>query len=131
LAGTLACAILTLGFGGAVTAQEPASIKVGYAISKTGPNAGGANITQIPNYQLWVKEVNDKGGLMVGGKRVKIEVIEYDDRSSSEEAVKAVERPDRAGQGRPALPARGAPASTWRLVPSSINTATRNSPSAR
>ena len=93
-AGALACAILTLGFAGAVTAQEPASIKVGYAISKTGPNAGGANITQIPNYQLWVKEVNDKGGLMLKsiGKRVKIEVIEYDDRSNSEEAVKAVER---------------------------------------
>src|SRR5215813_389747 len=93
-AGTLACAILTLSLGGAVTAQEPASIKVGYAISKTGPNAGGANITQIPNYQLWVKEVNDKGGLMLKsvGKRVPIEVIEYDDRSNSEEAVRAVER---------------------------------------
>ena len=87
-AGTLACAILTLGLGEAVTAQEPTSIKVGYAISKTGPNAGGANITQIPNYQLWVKEVNDKGGLMLKsiGKRVPIEVIEYDDRSNSEEA---------------------------------------------
>src|SRR5215468_5714003 len=93
-AGTLACAIMTLGLGGAVTAQEPTSIKVGYAISKTGPNAGGANITQIPNYQLWVKEVNDKGGLMLKsiGRRVPIEVIEYDDRSNSEEAVRAVER---------------------------------------
>jgi branched-chain amino acid transport system substrate-binding protein len=93
-AGTLACAILTLGLGEAVTAQEPTSIKVGYAISKTGPNAGGANITQIPNYQLWVKEVNDKGGLMLKsiGKRVPIEVTEYDDRSNSEEAVRAVER---------------------------------------
>jgi len=70
------------------------SIKIGYAISKTGPNAGGANITQIPNYQLWVKEVNDKGGLMLSslGKRLPIEVIEYDDRSNSEEAVRAVER---------------------------------------
>lgn len=74
----------------AALAQE--KIKIGWAISKTGPNAGGANITQIPNYQLWVKEVNDKGGLMLGGKRVPIEVIEYDDRSNSEEAVRAVER---------------------------------------
>ena len=67
-------------------------IKIGYAISKTGPNAGGATITQIPNYEMWVKEVNDKGGLMIGGKRVPIEVVEYDDRSNSEEAVRAVER---------------------------------------
>lgn len=82
--------------GLAVAAFQPAlaqdKIKIGYAISKTGPNAGGANITQIPNYQLWIKELNDKGGLMIGGKRVPVEVIEYDDRSNSEEAVRAVER---------------------------------------
>ncbi|TAJ28118.1 MAG: twin-arginine translocation pathway signal protein [Reyranella sp.] len=67
-------------------------VKIGYAISKTGPNAGGATITQIPNYEMWVKDVNAKGGLMIGGKRVPIEVVEYDDRSNSEEAVRAVER---------------------------------------
>jgi len=67
-------------------------VKIGYAISKTGPNAGGASITQIPNYEMWVKDVNAKGGLMIGGKRVPVEVIEYDDRSNSEEAVRAVER---------------------------------------
>lgn len=31
----------------------PEKIKIGWAISKTGPNAGGANITQIPNYQVF------------------------------------------------------------------------------
>jgi branched-chain amino acid transport system substrate-binding protein len=67
-------------------------VKIGYAISKTGPNAGGASITQIPNYEMWVKDVNAKGGLLIGGKRVPIEVVEYDDRSNSEEAVRAVER---------------------------------------
>lgn len=77
-------------------AVAPASaqdkVKIGYAISKTGPNAGGASITQIPNYEMWVKDVNAKGGLLIGGKRVPIEVVEYDDRSNSEEAVRAVER---------------------------------------
>jgi branched-chain amino acid transport system substrate-binding protein len=79
---------------GAQAQQAPKTIKIGYAISKTGPNAGGANITQIPNYQLWVKEVNDKGGLMLKayGKRIPIEVVEYDDRSNSDEVVRAVER---------------------------------------
>lgn len=91
-------AALAVGLAGALTlaashqAAAQDKIKIGYAISKTGPNAGGANITQIPNYQLWFKELNDKGGLMIGGKRVPIEVIEYDDRSNSEEAVRAVER---------------------------------------
>ena len=88
LSAVLAAGIL--GAAGMAAAQD--KIKIGYAISKTGPNAGGANITQIPNYQLWVKEVNDKGGLKVGSKRIPIEVIEYDDRSNSEEAVRAVER---------------------------------------
>ena len=75
---------------GFAAAQD--KIKIGYAISKSGPNAGGANITQIPNYEMWVKEVNAKGGLMLSGKRVPIEVIEYDDRSTAEEAIRAVER---------------------------------------
>ena len=75
-------------------AQAPTSIKVGYAVSKTGPYAGGAGITTIPNYQVWVKDVNDAGGIMLSsaGKRVPLEVTEYDDRSNSEEAVKAIER---------------------------------------
>lgn len=79
---------------GSAAAQDMKSVKIGYAISKTGPNAGGANVTQIPNYQLWVKEVNDKGGLMLSSlkRRVPIEIVEYDDRSNSEEAVRAFER---------------------------------------
>lgn len=71
---------------------QDATIKIGYAIAKTGPNAPGAGITTLPNYQLWVKDVNDAGGIQVGDKKMKIEVVEYDDRSSSEEAVRAVER---------------------------------------
>lgn len=88
----LAAAMLVGGclLGHAAEAQD--KLTIGYAISKTGPFAGGASITTLPNYQLWVKEVNAAGGLMLGGKRVPIEVVEYDDRSNSEEAVKAVER---------------------------------------
>src|SRR5262245_1907947 len=74
------------------TAQAQDTVKIGYAIAKTGPNAPGAGVTTLPNYQLWVKDVNDAGGLNVGGKKMKIEVVEYDDRSQSEEAVRAVER---------------------------------------
>lgn len=89
-----AAAIAALALAGGAGAQDIKSIKIGYAISKTGPNAGGAATTNIPQYEMWVKEVNAKGGLMLKsvGKRVPIEVIEYDDRSNSEEAVRAVER---------------------------------------
>lgn len=74
------------------TAQAQTSVKIGYAISRTGPAAGGAAVTSIPNYELWVKEVNAAGGLKLGDKRVPIEVVQYDDRSSAEEAAKALER---------------------------------------
>lgn len=76
----------------AVRAQAPAAVRIGYAVSKTGPNAGGASITTIPNYELWVREVNAAGGLRLGDARVPIQVTEYDDRSVSEDAVRAVER---------------------------------------
>jgi branched-chain amino acid transport system substrate-binding protein len=68
------------------------SVKIGYAISRTGPNAGGVAVTTLPNYTMWVKEVNAAGGLKLGDKRVPIEVVEYDDRSSAEEAARALER---------------------------------------
>ena len=87
-----ASALLATGACGAL-AQEKASVKIGYAISKTGPNAGGAGITTLPNYQLWIKDVNDAGGLeMPDGKKLPVEIVEYDDRSSSEELVRAIER---------------------------------------
>jgi branched-chain amino acid transport system substrate-binding protein len=86
-------ALAVTGLGTSALAQDKTSVRIGYAISKTGPNAGGAGITTLPNYQLWVKDVNDAGGLeMPDGKKLPIEVIEYDDRSSSEEVVRAVER---------------------------------------
>lgn len=74
--------------------QTPKSIKIGYAISKTGPGALGAAITELSHYRLWVKDVNAAGGIMLSsiGKRVPIEVIEYDDHSNLDDAVKAITR---------------------------------------
>ncbi|WP_316181456.1 MULTISPECIES: amino acid ABC transporter substrate-binding protein [unclassified Bradyrhizobium] len=86
-------AAIAAGFAvSAAQAQSQDKIRIGYAISKTGPYAGGAGITTLPNYQLWVKDVNAAGGIKLGDKRLPVEIVEYDDRSSSEEAVKAIER---------------------------------------
>jgi branched-chain amino acid transport system substrate-binding protein len=89
---TLGAGAAVLGAPAIVRSQTPSTIKVGWAISKTGPFAGGASITQWPNYQLWIKDVNDAGGIRLGGRRVLLESIEYDDRSQSEEAIRACER---------------------------------------
>jgi branched-chain amino acid transport system substrate-binding protein len=64
---------LRLAIAAAIVASAPGfaaaqdKVRVGYAISKSGPNAGGATITQIPNYEMWVKDVNAKGRLMLSG----------------------------------------------------------------
>ncbi|HZJ10640.1 MAG TPA: amino acid ABC transporter substrate-binding protein [Trueperaceae bacterium] len=91
--GLLLAVVLTTGTAFAQD-EAPESIKIGYAISKSGPFVGGASVTTLPNYQLWVHDVNERGGILLSeyGVRVPIEVIEYDDRSSSEEAIQAVQR---------------------------------------
>ncbi|MGV3573949.1 MAG: amino acid ABC transporter substrate-binding protein [Devosia sp.] len=75
-------------------AQDRTAIRIGYAVSKTGANAGGAGISTIPNYLLWVDDVNKAGGLELSklGVTLPLEVTEYDDRSSAEETVRAIER---------------------------------------
>jgi branched-chain amino acid transport system substrate-binding protein len=87
-----AVALATALLGSGAQAQD--TIRIGWAISKTGPFAAGAGVTTLPNYQVWVKDVNDAGGIMLKstGKKAKLEIIEYDDRSNSEEMIKAVER---------------------------------------
>lgn len=86
-AAATAMAAPALGQSGA-----PAEIRIGYAISKTGAYAGGASTTVLPNYQMWAADVQKAGGIEIGGKRVPVKFFEYDDRSNSEEAVRAVER---------------------------------------
>jgi branched-chain amino acid transport system substrate-binding protein len=75
-------------------ADAPKSIRIGYAISLSGVNAQGAGVTTLPGYKLWVKDVNDKGGIMVKefGKRIPIEVTEYDDTSSAETMLRLEEK---------------------------------------
>jgi len=73
-------------------AQSDAPIRIGYAISRTGPFAPGAQATQEPSYLLWAEQVNAAGGLNVKGQKRKIELISYDDRSEVETIVRTFEK---------------------------------------
>jgi branched-chain amino acid transport system substrate-binding protein len=87
----LAAATATLAISsGSAFAQE--TIKLGASAPKSGPLAGGAAMTHWPNIQLWMKEVNAKGGLKVGDKQMKVELVEYDDKTNGEEAIKNIQR---------------------------------------
>lgn len=85
-AATLAGVLMA---GGAY-AQEV--IKLGASAPKSGPLAGGAEVSHWPAIKLWLHDVNARGGIDVGGKKMPVEVIEYDDRTSGEEAIKNIQR---------------------------------------
>ncbi|MFD0917137.1 amino acid ABC transporter substrate-binding protein [Pseudahrensia aquimaris] len=68
------------------------TIRLGAVAPKTGPLAGGATVTQWPTIKLWVEQTNEAGGLMVDGKKMKIDLIEYDDQTNPGETIKAVQR---------------------------------------
>lgn len=74
-----------------VHGQERKSIKIGYTISLNSP---GAVVNPLNNYRLWFREINDAGGILLSsiGKRVPVEVIEYDDRGNLDDAVKGADR---------------------------------------
>ncbi len=67
-------------------------IKIGSVAPKSGALAGGATVTQWPNVELWSKQVNAAGGINVGGKKMMVEVIEYDDKTNPAEHIKAAQR---------------------------------------
>jgi len=67
-------------------------VRIGYAIARTGPWTGGAQISQEPNYLLWAEQVNAAGGLDVKGVRRPVELVSSDDRSDIETCVRSYEK---------------------------------------
>src|SRR5439155_14803534 len=75
------------------SAQSDApTIKIGYAISRTGHFAPGAQATQEPSYILCAEQVNAAGGINVKGQKRKVELISYDDRREFETIVRTLEK---------------------------------------
>lgn len=92
---TTAGAVLAAGLAAGLMASSAFAqdtIKIGASGPKTGPLAGGGAVTYWPAIQLWVHDVNERGGIDVGGTKMKVELIEYDDKTSNEEAIKNYQR---------------------------------------
>jgi branched-chain amino acid transport system substrate-binding protein len=71
---------------------QAAPVRVGYAIARTGPWTGGAQVSQEPNFLLWAEQQNAAGGLDVKGVKRQIELISSDDRSDVETVVRTYEK---------------------------------------
>jgi branched-chain amino acid transport system substrate-binding protein len=82
-------------FGAAVNAAPAKDkIRIGWVTSLSGPYASGVPVTYGMVYDLWLEEVNAKGGIMVKqfGKRLPVEFVKYDDKSDVGAMTKLVEK---------------------------------------
>ncbi|MBK8065089.1 MAG: amino acid ABC transporter substrate-binding protein [Betaproteobacteria bacterium] len=86
LAAALLAAALTAG-----TASAQDVIRIGAPLPLTGPLAPDA-AKQQQGYNLWAETANKAGGINVGGKRMKVEIVYVDYQSNTPRAVQAAER---------------------------------------
>jgi branched-chain amino acid transport system substrate-binding protein len=75
--------VVLIGVVGATDSSAKDKIVIGQAIALSGPLAGGVEIAGGKIYELWVEEVNKKGGIYVKeyGKKLPVELKRYDDKS--------------------------------------------------
>jgi hypothetical protein len=73
---TISCAAISLlAAAGTAAAQTGDTIKIGMAVSSTGNFALAAQSGER-GAKIWVDDVNRRGGIELGGKKYKIELIE-------------------------------------------------------
>ncbi len=75
------------GVGGALAAE----VKFGAALPLTGPLATEGKKQQA-GYEIWRERVNKAGGINVGGKKMKVQIVYYDYESKTPTATKLAER---------------------------------------
>jgi len=66
-------------------------LRIGAAVSLTGAFAREGELTR-DGYQFWVEKVNAAGGIKVGDKQYRVELIVYDDRSDPQTSVRLTTR---------------------------------------
>ena len=78
----------------AASEKAPDKILFGNPIALSGMSSAGAMMSQIRAYDMWVEEVNAKGGIYVKeyGKKIPVKIIRYDDKSDVGTSVKLTEK---------------------------------------
>jgi branched-chain amino acid transport system substrate-binding protein len=84
----LLCGLLGLG----ACQPPPAEIKIGVLAILSGSDREASGIPTVNTAQLAVKQVNDAGGLEVGGRKYKITLVIADDGNTPESAVAAAKK---------------------------------------
>jgi branched-chain amino acid transport system substrate-binding protein len=84
-------ALAAAGVAVAANAFAQQTIRIGAPLPITGPLAPEA-VKQQRGYDLWAEQVNKAGGINVGGKRMKVEIVYQDYQSNTPRAVQSAER---------------------------------------
>jgi branched-chain amino acid transport system substrate-binding protein len=90
IAGPLLLAVAAL-VGQASAASADEVIRFGAPLPITGPLAPEA-VKQQMGYNLWAEEANKAGGINVGGKKYKVEIVYADYQSNTPRSVQATEQ---------------------------------------
>ena len=83
------CGVLAALFSFSAVAQDV--LRIGAPLPITGPLSPEA-VKQQRGYDLWAEAANQAGGIRVGGKRMKVQIVYVDYQSNTPRAVQAAER---------------------------------------
>ena len=83
----LALVVLVLGTWGVSPAATPDKIKIGLMFGMTGA-ASPIGPVQLKGAQMAIKEVNDRGGVNLGGKKIPVEAVIKDDETKPDVALR-------------------------------------------
>lgn len=89
ISGSLLLAIASLGASAMASAEDV--IRFGAPLPITGPLAPEA-VKQQMGYNLWAEEANKAGGINVGGKKYKVEIVYGDYQSNTPRSVQTTEQ---------------------------------------
>jgi len=81
------CISLVLFVAAPVVSAAGDTVKVGVMYSITGKGSTVAKM-QLDGVNLAVKQINDQGGIMLGGKRVKVELVIRDDETKPDVGIR-------------------------------------------
>src|ERR1700749_2305759 len=90
IAGAGMVAVVCWGASGSLAVADDV-VRFGAPLPLTGPLAP-EGIKQQQGYDLWAEQANKAGGISVGGKKYKVEIVYTDYQSSTPRAVQATEQ---------------------------------------
>ena len=89
LTAAVVVAALTWGIAGPAGGEEV--LRIGAPLAATGPDAREGALTK-DGYDLWVETVNTRGGIKVGTKAYKVQLVYYDDQSKPQTSAELTDK---------------------------------------